>query len=247
MTIKTNAAIAAIGGLLGLGLAGMAGAGPVAPQPNMDKCYGVVKAGKNDCAGPTHACAGESKMDGGGKDWIARAEGHLRAAGGRQPHGEEAADVRRRSTGRRALICGHARPMPASAGIGLRAAAPPRSAVASTAASLVRGAQRELFRGRRRARRGADAHSRPLSASHCTASACRSDSTDPWDARASSAPASAPCARFEPGLVSEHLSWSSAEGRFANDLLPLPYTEEALRHASARIAEAAGSSRPAAF
>jgi uncharacterized protein (UPF0276 family) len=44
-------------------------------------------------------------------------------------------------------------------------------------------------------------------------------------------------ARFEPLLVSEHLSWSSVGGRFANDLLPLPYTEEALRHVSSRIAQ----------
>lgn len=44
--------------------------------------------------------------------------------------------------------------------------------------------------------------------------------------------------RFEPALLSEHLSWSSVDGRFANDLLPLPYTEEALRHVSARIAQA---------
>ena len=43
-------------------------------------------------------------------------------------------------------------------------------------------------------------------------------------------------ARFEPGLVSEHLSWSSFGGRFANDLLPLPYTEESLRHMCERIA-----------
>jgi uncharacterized protein (UPF0276 family) len=43
--------------------------------------------------------------------------------------------------------------------------------------------------------------------------------------------------RFEPALVSEHLSWSSVDGRFANDLLPLPYTEEALRHVSTRIAQ----------
>ena len=43
--------------------------------------------------------------------------------------------------------------------------------------------------------------------------------------------------RFEPELVSEHLSWSSVGGRFANDLLPLPYTEEALRHVSAHIAQ----------
>src|SRR5450631_3127103 len=44
-------------------------------------------------------------------------------------------------------------------------------------------------------------------------------------------------ARFAPALVSEHLSWSSVGGRFANDLLPLPYTEEALRHVSLRIAQ----------
>ncbi|MDB6085248.1 MAG: hypothetical protein JWN43_3129 [Gammaproteobacteria bacterium] len=44
-------------------------------------------------------------------------------------------------------------------------------------------------------------------------------------------------ARFEPLLVSEHLSWSSVGGRFANDLLPLPYTDEALRHVSLRIAQ----------
>lgn len=43
--------------------------------------------------------------------------------------------------------------------------------------------------------------------------------------------------RFEPALVSEHLSWSCADGRFTNDLLPLPYTEEALRHVSTRIAQ----------
>jgi len=45
-------------------------------------------------------------------------------------------------------------------------------------------------------------------------------------------------ARFEPALVSEHLSWSSIDGKFANDLLPLPYTEEAVRHVSLRIAQA---------
>lgn len=34
--------------------------------------------------------------------------------------------------------------------------------------------------------------------------------------------------RLEPALVSEHLAWSVAGGRYFNDLLPLPYTEEAL-------------------
>ena len=34
--------------------------------------------------------------------------------------------------------------------------------------------------------------------------------------------------RFEPGLVSEHLSWSVVNGVYLADLLPLPMTEEAL-------------------
>ncbi|MGH8634936.1 MAG: MNIO family bufferin maturase [Burkholderiales bacterium] len=34
--------------------------------------------------------------------------------------------------------------------------------------------------------------------------------------------------RFEPGLVSEHLSWSVVGGTYLADLLPLPLTEEAL-------------------
>jgi uncharacterized protein (UPF0276 family) len=41
--------------------------------------------------------------------------------------------------------------------------------------------------------------------------------------------------RFEPALVSEHLSWSSIDGRHANDLLPLPHTREAVAHVAARI------------
>jgi hypothetical protein len=34
--------------------------------------------------------------------------------------------------------------------------------------------------------------------------------------------------RLEPCWVSDHLSWSVSGGRYFNDLLPLPYTEEAL-------------------
>jgi uncharacterized protein (UPF0276 family) len=42
---------------------------------------------------------------------------------------------------------------------------------------------------------------------------------------------------LEPMLVSEHLSWGSVGGRFTNDLLPLPYTEEALQHMVSRVAQ----------
>ena len=44
--------------------------------------------------------------------------------------------------------------------------------------------------------------------------------------------------RYEPALVSDHLSWSSVGGVFLNDLLPLPYTEEALAHFGTRVTQA---------
>jgi uncharacterized protein (UPF0276 family) len=44
-------------------------------------------------------------------------------------------------------------------------------------------------------------------------------------------------ARTEPALVSEHLCWSGVGGRHLNDLLPLPYTEEALAHVCRRVSE----------
>jgi hypothetical protein len=40
--------------------------------------------------------------------------------------------------------------------------------------------------------------------------------------------------RIEAGLVSEHLCWTSIDGRCLNELLPLPYTEEALAHTARR-------------
>ena len=34
--------------------------------------------------------------------------------------------------------------------------------------------------------------------------------------------------RYEPTLISEHISWSAFDGVYYNDLMPVPYTEEAL-------------------
>ena len=41
--------------------------------------------------------------------------------------------------------------------------------------------------------------------------------------------------RIEPGAVSEHLCWSHVDGRHLNDLLPLPFTEEALTLVCERV------------
>lgn len=43
-----------------------------AEKQEREKCYGIAKAGKNDCgsASGSHSCAGQSKMDGDGHEWI---------------------------------------------------------------------------------------------------------------------------------------------------------------------------------
>jgi uncharacterized membrane protein len=38
----------------------IANAGPVDQPAGSEKCYGIAKAGKNDCAAGVHSCAGQS-------------------------------------------------------------------------------------------------------------------------------------------------------------------------------------------
>jgi len=51
-----------------------AGAGMAEPaeQPSysFEKCYGIAKAGLNDCQTATHSCAGTSTADAQGDSWI---------------------------------------------------------------------------------------------------------------------------------------------------------------------------------
>jgi uncharacterized protein (UPF0276 family) len=59
-------------------------------------------------------------------------------------------------------------------------------------------------------------------------------STDPLDPRYLDELAQL-AAEVEPAWVSDHLCWGSFGGRHAHDLLPLPYTEEALAHVADRV------------
>ena len=45
------------------------------------------------------------------------------------------------------------------------------------------------------------------------------------------------CDRYQPESFSEHLAWSTHDSVFLNDLLPLPYTQETLRHVAGHIDE----------
>ena len=46
-------------------------AGPAAvPNFQAEKCYGIAKAGLNDCQTATHSCAGTATKDAQGDSWI---------------------------------------------------------------------------------------------------------------------------------------------------------------------------------
>lgn len=40
---------------------------------------------------------------------------------------------------------------------------------------------------------------------------------------------------FQPAWISDHLCWTSVSGQHLHDLLPLPYTDEAIKHVATRI------------
>jgi uncharacterized membrane protein len=44
-------------------------------QGNMEKCYGVAKAGKNDCQTAKSSCAGTSKTDAQADAWVSLPKG----------------------------------------------------------------------------------------------------------------------------------------------------------------------------
>ncbi len=61
----------AIAGVLALSVVVAANAGPAEkPKGSSEKCYGVTKAGKNDCQTANNACAGNVKQDAQKDAWI---------------------------------------------------------------------------------------------------------------------------------------------------------------------------------
>jgi len=63
MTPTAKTVLAASSLLGALAIAAQAAAGPVAQPQGSEKCYGVAKAGKNDCAAGSHSCAGQSNKN----------------------------------------------------------------------------------------------------------------------------------------------------------------------------------------
>ena len=66
---RRTAATSALAGLLAVGLSG-ASTQALAAKGDFEKCYGIAKAGQNDCkAGPGTSCAGTSTIDYQGNAW----------------------------------------------------------------------------------------------------------------------------------------------------------------------------------
>jgi uncharacterized membrane protein len=68
MNTKTAILAAAIGGLVAF--AGPAFSADDSKAAATEKCFGVSKAGKNDCAGHAHSCQGQSKKDADANEWV---------------------------------------------------------------------------------------------------------------------------------------------------------------------------------
>ena len=69
--MKTALIASAMAAAVSFAATGAAFAGPAAaPGFEHEKCYGVAKAGKNDCQTATHSCAGTATKDTQGDSWI---------------------------------------------------------------------------------------------------------------------------------------------------------------------------------
>lgn len=68
--MKTTTAIISTAMTSLLALSAISASAQSADDSKTEKCYGIAKAGKNDCAANGHACAGQSKTNADSKEWV---------------------------------------------------------------------------------------------------------------------------------------------------------------------------------
>jgi uncharacterized membrane protein len=75
---------AAVASLLAIGLAASVAAQPVPQKEGTEKCFGVAKAGQNDCGTAKHACAAQgAKVDADPNEWKYVPRGTCEKMGGK--------------------------------------------------------------------------------------------------------------------------------------------------------------------
>jgi uncharacterized membrane protein len=73
-----NSAIASVFAISALALV----ASPAMADASKEKCFGVAKAGQNDCASASHGCQGQAKADMSADEWKLVPAGTCEKAGG---------------------------------------------------------------------------------------------------------------------------------------------------------------------
>ena len=83
--MNTQATIqAAVASLIAIGFAASVAAQPVAQKEGTEKCYGIAKAGQNDCGTAKHACAAQgAKVDNDPMEWKYVPKGTCEKMGGK--------------------------------------------------------------------------------------------------------------------------------------------------------------------
>ncbi len=85
MTSRTKLIHTAIAGVIALAATQAQAADPKAPK---EKCYGIAKAGQNDCGTARHTCAGKATQDNAPDEWKYVPKGTCEKAGGKLTPGD---------------------------------------------------------------------------------------------------------------------------------------------------------------
>ena len=88
MDSKRKLLTSAIAGLIAIGLGAQASGHEAADTTGKgadakEKCYGIAKAGQNDCGTATHTCAGQAKKDNAPDEWKYVPKGTCEKMGGK--------------------------------------------------------------------------------------------------------------------------------------------------------------------
>jgi uncharacterized membrane protein len=91
MSSRNKLLQSAVAGVLALGI-GQAVVAQDAKSPSTkEKCYGIAKAGQNDCGTARHSCAGKAAKDNAADEWKYVPKGTCEKLGGKSGPGAAAA------------------------------------------------------------------------------------------------------------------------------------------------------------
>jgi uncharacterized membrane protein len=83
MNTKRALIRSALAGVIAAGLGQAAGAHDGPAPAGREKCYGIAKAGQNDCGTATHTCAGQARTDNAPDEWKYVPKGTCTKLGGK--------------------------------------------------------------------------------------------------------------------------------------------------------------------